>query len=119
MKKFLAFTAASGLSLVPFVAFAQTGGQIYGILNIVQNILNIIVPILITLGIVYFIYGVIGYVTAKDEEKRTEARNVMIYGIIGLFVIVSIWGLIRFLGSATGVGQGGTNCLINPSLPGC
>ncbi|HEY4714975.1 MAG TPA: hypothetical protein VIH31_00505 [Candidatus Paceibacterota bacterium] len=119
MKKFLAFTAASGLSLVPFLAFAQSGTQITGILAIVQNILNILIPILITLGIVYFIYGVIGYVTAKDEEKRTEARGTMIYGIIGLFVIVSIWGLIKFLGTATGVGQGGTNCLINPTLPGC
>ena len=119
MKKFIAFTTASGLSLAPFLAFAQQGTQIYGILNIVQNILNVLIPIVITLGIVYFIYGVIKYVTAKDEEARKEGRTVMIYGIIGLFVIVSIWGLIRFLGTATGVGQGGTNCLIDPTLPGC
>ena len=122
MKKFLAFGAASGLSLVPFLAFAQqppNPSQIFSLLAIVQQILNFIVPILITLGIIYFIYGVIGYVTAKDEEKRTEARNVMIYGIIGLFVIVSIWGLIKFLGSATGVQQGNTNCLLNPNAFGC
>lgn len=119
MKKLIAFGAASGLTLTPFLAFAQTGSQIYGILNIVQNILNIIVPILITLGIIYFIAGVIKYVTAKDEDGQKEGRTMIISGIVGLFVIVSIWGLIRFLGTATGVGQGGTNCLINPTLPGC
>ena len=124
MKKFIAF-GASGLALVPMLAFAQNISQISGILNIVQVVLNTIIPILITLGVIYFIYGVIGYVTAKDEEKKDEARNVMIYGIIGLFVIVSIWGLIRFLGNATGVqtgtttGQTGVNCLVNPYQPGC
>ncbi len=118
MKKSIAFITA-GASFLPMIAFAQSGTQIFSILGIVQNILNFIVPMVITLGVIYFIYGVIGYVSAADEEKRTESRNVMIYGIIGLFVIVSIWGLIRFLGSSTGVGQGGINCLTNPTLPGC
>lgn len=118
MKKSIAFITASA-SFLPMIAFAQSGTQIYSIIGIVQNILNFIVPLIITLGIIYFIYGVVGYATAKDEEKRKESREIMIYGIIGLFVIVSIWGLIRFLGSATGVGQGGINCLTNPTLPGC
>jgi uncharacterized membrane protein YidH (DUF202 family) len=118
MKKVLAF-AVTGLAFAPFLAFAQSDTQIAGILTIIRNILNTLIPILITLGIVYFIYGVIGYMTAKDEEKRTEARNVMIYGIIGLFVIVSIWGLIGFLSRATGVGgQGQQDCLIQWH-PGC
>src|SRR3989304_7399375 len=108
MKKFLAY-AVSGRVLVPFLAFGQDDTQIGGILNIVRKILNTLIPILITVGIIYFIYGVIGYMSAKDEEKRAEARNVMIYGIIGLFVIVSIWGLIGFLGRATGVQQGGVD----------
>lgn len=119
MKKLIAFTSAAGLTIAPLMAFAQSGTQLYGILNIIQNIVNIIIPILITAGIAWFIYGVVMYATATDEEKRKESKNIMIYGIIGLFVIVSIWGLIRFLGTATGVGQGGTNCLINPTLPGC
>jgi uncharacterized membrane protein YidH (DUF202 family) len=119
MKKFIAFATASGAVLAPMLAFAQTGAQLYTILGIVQNIINIIIPILITAGIAYFIYGVVSYVSSKDEEKRKEARQIMIYGVIGLFVIVSIWGLIRSLGSATGVQQGGTGCIVNPALPGC
>lgn len=119
MKKLIAFGSASGLMLTPFLALAQTGSQIYGILNIVRNILNIVVPILITLGIIYFIAGVIKYVTAKDEDAQKEGRTMIISGIIGLFVIVSIWGLIRFLGTATGVDQGYIDCVVNPQGQGC
>lgn len=118
MKKSIAFITA-GAGLLPMLAFAQNDTQILGILGIVQTVLGFIIPMLITLGIIYFIYGVIGYVSAKDEEKRGEARGAMIYGIIGLFVIVSIWGLIGFLGNATGVDQGNIDCLVDPTLDGC
>ena len=31
------------------------------------------------------------------EVTEKEARNVMIYGIIGLFVMVAVWGLVNVL----------------------
>jgi hypothetical protein len=31
----------------------------------------------------------------------------MIYGIIGLFVMVSVWGLVYFVGSLVGIEPGG------------
>jgi hypothetical protein len=57
-----------------------------------------IIPLLITLGIASFIYGVVRYViNANDSAAREEGKQFMIWGIIGLFVIVSIWGLIKLL----------------------
>lgn len=94
-------------ALLPFVALAQSGTQVVTILTQILTILNIVVPIVLGLGIIYFIYGVISYVTAKDEEKKKEARGIMIYGIIGIFVIASIWGLVALIANFTGVGQGG------------
>ena len=72
-------------------------GDITGLLNNIGDILNVIIPLLITLGVVYFIWGVIKYVTAKDEDAQKEGRNTIISGIIGLFVIVSVWGLVGIL----------------------
>jgi hypothetical protein len=55
-----------------------------------------------------FLWGVIQYITAgADEEKRAGARNYMIYGIIGLFVLVSVWALVFWLGSILGLRPGG------------
>ena len=115
MKKFFVGIASF---FAPVVAFAQTGGiidmggtnssQLQGLLSIVRGVLNIVVPIVITLGVIYFIWAVIQYVTVKDEEERAKSKTHMIYGIIGLFVVVSIWGLIGFIGNTVGIGQGGS-----------
>lgn len=82
--------------LAPVAAFAQQADA-FSILGVITRIINILIPLAIAAGVLYFIWGVIKYVTAKDEEAQTQARSTMISGIIGLFVIVSIWGLVRVI----------------------
>ena len=54
--------------------------------------------IIITLGLVYFLWGVSKFVGAGgDESSRTEGRQMMIHGIIALFVMVSVWGLVQII----------------------
>ena len=105
MKKKLVILSGSVLGLMPMVAFAQQAldcanagsGNIQRILCTIGYLLNLIVPVVITLGIVYFVWGVISYVIAGDEEAKTKGRDRMIYGIIGLAVIVALWGLVNIL----------------------
>jgi hypothetical protein len=40
---------------------------------------------------------------AGDEGKRKEGRGIMIWGVVALFVMVSIWGLVNFIGDAFGI----------------
>ena len=103
MKKII---ASIGLFALPLFAFAQTfrgGNPFLDILIKVKDILNAVIPIVITIALIYFIWGVAKYVTAKEEEEKTEARDVMIYGTIGLFFIVSVWGIVLLLVQFTGV----------------
>jgi ABC-type thiamin/hydroxymethylpyrimidine transport system permease subunit len=69
----------------------------------INQLLTIVVPILIALAVVYFIWGVITYVLSSDEEAKTQGRNRIIYGIIGLAVIVAVWGLVKILTNTFGV----------------
>ena len=91
----------SGLSLgvlMPVVAFAQPGsGTLGGILDMILNLLNKVIPILIVLAIIWFIVGIIKYVVSGEEEAKKKSRDMMIYGIIGLAVIVGMWGLVNIL----------------------
>mgnify|MGYP003424279303 CR=1 FL=1 len=74
-----------------------------------------LIPLLITLSIVLFIIGVIKYISKADEPaEREEGRNFMIYGLVALFVMVSIWGLVGIIQGTFGLG---TNVLI-PQLEG-
>ncbi len=57
-----------------------------------------LIPLLISLGLVLFLIGVLRFVTAGDnEEKRQGGRDLMIFGIIALFVMVSVWGFVNIL----------------------
>ena len=98
MKKII---GSIGLWALPLIAFAQN--PFLTILVKTKQLLDVTIPIVITLALIYFVYGVAKYMTAKDEEQQQEARNVMIYGTIGLFFIVSVWGIVLLLQQFTGV----------------
>ena len=59
--------------------------------------MNSVVPVLIALAVVYFVWGVISFVIADDEEAKSKGRDRIIYGIIGLAVIIGMWGLVNLL----------------------
>ena len=99
-----------GILVVPTFVFAitvpgSTQGNVNTLFETIRDIVNAAVPVLITLGVVFLIYGIISFMTAKDEEKKKAGKNTMIYGIIGLFVIVSIWGIIALIQQSTGTSQ--------------
>ncbi len=53
------------------------------------------VPYIIVIAIGAFLMGLIKYVGHGDnEEKKSEGRKMMIYGIVGFFFMVSIWGIL-------------------------
>lgn len=63
----------------------------------IQDILNAIVPVLVALGVVYFVWGVVTYVIADGEEAKKAGRDRMIFGIIGFAVIIGLWGLVSII----------------------
>lgn len=72
--------------------------SIAGLIAKMGGVLTAVVPLLIGFAVVFFLWGVLQFVAAGgNEEKRTEGRNTMIYGIIAIFVMVSVWGLVNVL----------------------
>jgi hypothetical protein len=125
MKKKL-IVLSSVLGLTPFLALAQNSGcnaaralnpgDIQYIICRIGDILDTIIPILVVLGVVYFIWGVVSYVIGDDEEAKKKGRDRMIYGIIGLVVIVAMWGLVGIVRNTFGIGGGSTAPEI-PTVP--
>jgi len=102
MKKVLAGVAV-GMS--PLLAMAQTFAPsqgVSGLFSFASTLLNRLVPLLIAIAVVYFIWQVFQYTIAGDEDKKKEAKTGMIWGIVGIFVMVSIWGLVAILQSTFG-----------------
>lgn len=103
-----------GLAIAPKVSFAAD--QIGGIIAQLVGYLNYIVPALITVAVVYFIWGVISFMTSSDEEAKKMGRTKIINGLIGLFVIVAFWGIIAVVKNTFGIGNV-TGQNITPCVP--
>jgi len=66
------------------------------------------------LGLVYFIYGVIEYVAHGDnEEGRTTGTRHMIWGIVGLFIMFGVFGIIHLILNTFGINDPNVNTIIH------
>jgi len=109
----LLFAALPALS--PLIAFAVTAPTDFKALVtlIIDSILTPIVALLFALALVSFLWGVVQFIQKADDPKGREAgRNKMLYGVIGLSVMLSVWALVNILLLTFGL-----NAVI-PLLPG-
>lgn len=100
MKKALALTtgtiAAFALPLVSFAALnnaSDVGALIIATIN------NILVPVLFAVAFLVFLWGAfdVFIIGSNSEEVKEKGKNLMLWGLIGFFVMVSIWGLVNIL----------------------
>ncbi len=100
MKKFI----YAGLAFAPVLAFAQNFGNILGLVTSLGTIIAKIIPIMFALAIIYFFWGLIVFLRAAGDPKAKEAgQNQMIWGVIAIAVMLSIYGLVYWLQQNLGV----------------
>ena len=116
MKKITTLAYSALLYALPVVALAQGGnsssggGNLTPLKNLVRavgDVLNLLVPVLIALALVVFFWGLVKYVLGSSgggDDKKAEAKGIMIAGLVSLFVMVSVWGIVRLAQNALGVG---------------
>ncbi len=96
----------SMISFTPLIALAQNATNANGVLDNISNFLSALLPLLVSIGVIYFVWGVVQYVINDSDEAKKKGKDRIIYGIIGLAVILSIWGLVNILIATFGVGGG-------------
>ena len=53
-----------------------------------------IIPIMVLVALAYFITGVVMYIGENEDTKRKEKKQKMFWGLVGLFVMLSVWTLV-------------------------
>ncbi|MES3031347.1 MAG: pilin [Patescibacteria group bacterium] len=96
MKKLI----ASIVAFAPSLAFAQPLTDINSVAGKATNIGNLVVELAISFAVIWIIVSVVRYLIAGGEDGRAKGRDAIVYGVIGLFVILSIWGLVYILRSS-------------------
>ena len=89
--------AATGLDNASGVAFNT-------LLNkILDNIVTPVIYLIVALAVVYFVWGVLVFIqNADNTEKREDGYKHMIWGIIGMFIMLSAKGIINIIMSTIG-----------------
>lgn len=83
----------------------NTFGDIFIYITCIIN--SAIIPLIISLAIAMFMFGIVKFIANGDDEtKRKEGRQFMLWGIIGLFVMLAIWGILQVLTSTFGFSFG-------------
>lgn len=114
MKKALALTSGILATLaVPLVSFAQATQirDIKGVGSfIISTINDIFVPVLFAVAFIVFVWGAFEtfILGAGSEEVKEKGKNLMLWGLIGFFVMVSVWGLVNILTGSVSFGGGNT-----------
>lgn len=117
MKK---FGITASVLAFPYLAAAQISGSVTnvdGIFRMIRRVLDTILPLIIALTVVYFVWGLFQMFTAGDEDKKEKAKNTIIYGVIALFVMISIWGLVNILYNTFGLDNTNRANQVQQQLP--
>ena len=97
-QKLFAGIALAAVLLSPIISFAATTDFKSLVSGITTGILAPLIPLIIGLAVVVFLWGVLRFIVAAgDVKKREEGRNFIIWGLIGITIMFSIWGLVKIL----------------------
>lgn len=81
--------------LLPVFAFAQNVTYIDNWIYNATKWLNTAVTVIMVVMTLWFLISVFRFIANKDPNKTADYRKIMINGLIGLFVAVAVWGIIR------------------------
>lgn len=116
MKKVYKALIASGVaSFLPAVAFAATYSvsSFQGILDAIKSLIGVIFPVILAVAVIVVIWGIFKFIlNAGDEEARKTGRSLILWGIVGIFLMLSVWGLVNIL-----LGTFGLTTTV-PTVPG-
>lgn len=114
--RILARALAFSLVSVPWAAFAAVS-SVGEFITFLIGPLTYLIYILFSVAILVFFWGIVVFIAhAGDERKVEEGKGFIVWGIVGIFVLVSIWGILGYIQSSLGLNAGG-NLFEGPSLP--
>lgn len=93
MKKLLPFGIIAGFLPV----FALAADDLQGVLETLGGFINNLIPFLLALGFLYFVWKMIELLLAKDDDAKKGAKDKVMVAV-GIFAgILCLWGLVNIL----------------------
>ena len=92
------------LFITPGLAFAQA--TVSSLIKSLTGAVLLFVPILLGLAVLTFFWGLVKFINqAGDEKAVEEGKGLMVWGMVAIFVMVALWGILGWLQHITGLDQ--------------
>lgn len=89
-----------GILFIANNTFAVTFSELA--LNLSNGLISTITKLSFGFAVIFFLWGVFIFVmNASDKGKREEGKKKIFFGIIAIFVMVSVWGIIKTINNTT------------------
>ena len=87
------------MTFAQYISGTDGTGGIIGLLN------TVVVPVIFALAFLAFVWGMVNYFffNAGDETKRAEGRAFILWGLLGMVILFSVWGFVNLLLSTLGI----------------
>lgn len=110
----------SSILVLPVVLYASTDFSSLGTLvnNFTKNVVTAVGYLFLSMATVLFFAGIVQFIWKSREGDKSgieQGKNFMLWGLIGLFVMFSVWGIIRFAQNTIGGDIGNTTITV-PTL---
>lgn len=89
--------------ILPNIVFA---GGILDLMDSAYSIVySLLIPMAFSLCLLYFFWGMVKYIKdgASSDKAAEEGKRIMLWGIVGLFVAVSVWGIVSLIKNELGI----------------
>jgi len=71
--------------------------------SINKVIINPLIVLLFALAVVYFTYGLARYLLSPDDEEiRKNSKSQMFWGVVGMFIMVGVFGILGLVLNTVG-----------------
>jgi uncharacterized membrane protein YidH (DUF202 family) len=89
------------------IAYAAGSTSLNGFIGKVDTmIINPLIDLLFALAIVYFLYGVFEFLSNQEnEEKKTTGKSHMMWGIIGIVIMMGVWTILGIVLNTMGISK--------------
>lgn len=112
MKKSVLAVVFASVFIGGFPLFADAAFPLEALIARFGLIVDSLIGVVASLALLVFFWGIVKYIASADDEKSKDSgKRLMIGGVIGLFVMFSVFGLIRFIREAFDINN---NSDLNP-----
>src|SRR3989344_8570645 len=117
-KKFRQILLTIAALFMPVIAFAQAPTNFREFASLVVRMVQSVIAVLFVSLAVGLVFGVVLFLAnADNEKKRMEIKGYLLWGVIGIIVVMGIWGILETLSvSVFGPGAVGIPQLRPPAL---